>query len=99
MKSTGKHLEASELVENGNHYRCHIVADEKKAILDFYFNVDGSTTIVPTGTDKDVSLMIKTILERKGVPIQMIQMERLTRLKNYQLDGQEKISSIFDILS
>jgi len=58
-------FEASELVKTGNQYRCQIVADEKNAILDFYFNGDGSTTISPTGTNTDISLMIKTILEER----------------------------------
>ena len=57
-------FEASELVKTGNQYRCQIVADGKNAILDFYFNGDGSTTISPTGTNKEISLTIKTILEK-----------------------------------
>ncbi|WP_326521350.1 ribonuclease H1 domain-containing protein [Faecalispora anaeroviscerum] len=57
-------FEASELVKTGNPYRCQIVADGKKAILDFYFNTNGSTTISPTGTNTDISSTIKAILEQ-----------------------------------
>lgn len=56
-------FEASELVKKGNLFRCQIVAEGKNAILNFYFNEDGTTTISPTGTNRDISLTIKTILE------------------------------------
>lgn len=58
-------FEASELVKTGNPYRCNIVADGKNAILDFYFNGDGTTTISPTGANTEISLTIKTILEER----------------------------------
>ena len=56
-------FEASELIKSGNPYRCTIVADGKNAILDFYFNGDGTTTITPTGSNLEVSIAIKVILE------------------------------------
>lgn len=56
-------FEASELVKAGNPYRCNIVADGKKAILDFYYNNDGTTTITPTGTNLEISTVIKALLE------------------------------------
>lgn len=56
-------FEASELVKTGNPYRCNIVADGKKAILDFYYNGDGTTTITPTGSNLEISTVIKVILE------------------------------------
>ena len=60
-----KSFEASEIENVGNHHRCNIVADGKKAILDFYFNADGSTTIVPTGTNIDITSIIKAIMEER----------------------------------
>ncbi len=56
-------FEASELVKAGNPYRCNITADGKKAILDFYYNNDGTTTITPTGSNLEISTVIKTLLE------------------------------------
>ncbi len=56
-------FEAGELVKTGNPYRCNMVADGKKAIIDFYYNNDGSTTITPTGANLEISTAIKTILE------------------------------------
>lgn len=58
-------FEASDLVKTGNPYRCNIVADQKKAILDFYYNDDGTTTINPTGTNVEISTAIKSVLEEK----------------------------------
>ncbi len=56
-------FEASELVKTGNPYRCNIVADGKKAILDFYYNNDGTTTIMATGSNLEISTVIKTLIE------------------------------------
>lgn len=58
-----KQFEASELIKTGNPFRCTIIADGQKAILDFYFNTDGTTTITPTGSNLEISTTIKTILE------------------------------------
>ncbi|MGF3076880.1 viroplasmin family protein [Facklamia sp. P12955] len=58
-------FEASELEKVGNQYRCKILADGKDATLDFYFKKDGTTTVSPTGTNKDISLTIKNILEER----------------------------------
>ena len=58
-----KQFEASELIKTGNPFRCTIIADGQKAILDFYFNTDGTTTITPTGSNLEISATIKTILE------------------------------------
>lgn len=58
-----KTFAASELVKTGSPYRCNIIADDKKAILDFYYNVDGSTTITTTGTNTEISTAIKVLLE------------------------------------
>ncbi|KAF5067165.1 hypothetical protein DSECCO2_256350 [anaerobic digester metagenome] len=46
-----KAFDASKLVKAGNPYRCNIIADGTKAILDFYYNGDASTTITPTGSN------------------------------------------------
>lgn len=64
-KKRWKIFEASKLKKIGNQYRCNILADNKQAILDFYFNTDGSTTIFPTGTNQEISLTIKSILEEQ----------------------------------
>ena len=66
IKIGNKHwqvFEASDLIKTGNPYRCNIVADGKKAILDFYYNNDGTTTITTTGTNVEISTVIKTLLE------------------------------------
>ena len=49
----------------GKQYRCNIYADNKNAIIDFYFNNDGTTTIHATGTNQNISLIIKAKLEEK----------------------------------
>ena len=56
-------FEASELIKTGNPFRCTIIADGKKAMLDFYYNGDGTTTISPTGSNLEISTTIKVILE------------------------------------
>lgn len=53
---------AESLKKVGNQYRCNICADGKKAILDFYFNNDGTTTIFPTGENTNISSIIKAKL-------------------------------------
>ena len=58
-------FEASDLVKTGMPYRCSIVADNKKAIIDFYYNEDGTTTINPTGKNLDMSTAIKSVLEEE----------------------------------
>lgn len=56
-------FEASDLSMVGNAYRCNIVADDKKAMLNIYFNNDGTTTFTPTGTNIEISSVIKALLE------------------------------------
>lgn len=56
-------FEASDLSLVGNTYRCNIVADDKKAMLNIYFNNDGTTTFTPTGTNTEISSVIKALLE------------------------------------
>lgn len=58
---------ASELIRVGIQHRCNISADGKDAILDFYFNENGTTTISSTGRNKDISLKIKEKLEESCV--------------------------------
>lgn len=56
---------ASDLVQNGVPYRCNIIADGKNATLDFYYKGDGSTTITTTGKNKEISSIIKVLIEEK----------------------------------
>lgn len=56
---------AEPLKKVGNQYRCNICAEGKKAILDFYFNNDGTTTIFPTGINIDISSVIRVKIEEK----------------------------------
>ena len=59
-------FEASELIKSGNPYRCTIVADGKKAILDFYFNGDGKTTINPSsGKNSELKVKIAEYLKKE----------------------------------
>lgn len=58
-------FEASDLTTVGNAHRCNIVADEKSAMLNFYFNGDGTTTITPTGKNLEISTIIKALLEEE----------------------------------
>lgn len=53
----------SELYEVGTTNRCDIVVDGKKALLNFYFKADGTTTIQVVGTNTEISQLIKTKLE------------------------------------
>ena len=50
---------------NGNTYRCELVAENQKAMLNIFFNNDGTTTIIPTGKNLEISLKIKLLLESK----------------------------------
>lgn len=56
-------FEVSGLRVVGNAHRCDIVADGKNAMLNFYFRKDGTTTITPTGTNTEISSIIKALLE------------------------------------
>lgn len=62
-KKQWEQFEASDLTTAGNAHRCNIVADEKSAMLNFYFNGDGTTTITPTGKNLEISRTIKALLE------------------------------------
>lgn len=56
---------ASELTPTGNAQRCVMTTNGKVAMLNLYFNNDGTTTITPTGKNTDISLVIKALLEEK----------------------------------
>lgn len=56
---------ASELSQVGNAQRCELVADGKNAMLNLFFNNDGTTTITPTGKNMDISSVIKALLEEQ----------------------------------
>ncbi len=55
----------NELTSVGNIQRCVMVADGKRAMLNLFFNHDGTTTITPTGKNTEISSMIKTLLEEQ----------------------------------
>lgn len=48
-----------------NTYRYNLCVDNEKAMLNIYFNNDGTTTISPTGKNLEISNQIKTLLESK----------------------------------
>lgn len=54
---------ASDLTMVGNAHRCVMNADGKTAILNLYFNNNGTTTITPTGNNIEISSVIKALLE------------------------------------
>lgn len=56
---------ASDLEKKGNQNRCIINADGQNAILDFYFNADGTTTVCATGSNMEISTQLKVILEER----------------------------------
>lgn len=58
---------ASELIRVGIQHRCNISVNGVDAILDFYFNENGTTTISSTGRNKYISLKIKEKLEESCV--------------------------------
>ncbi len=60
-----KDFEASDLTVVGNAHRCVIEAEGKTAMLNLYFNNNGTTTIMPTGNNTDISSVIKALLEEK----------------------------------
>ncbi len=44
---------------SGNQHRCKINANEKEILIDFYYNIDNTTTIQPkVGQEKDISVKI-----------------------------------------
>lgn len=56
---------ASELTTAGTAQRCVMVADGKTAMLNLFFNNDGTTTITPTGKNTEISSVIKALLEEQ----------------------------------
>lgn len=56
---------ASELTIVGHAKRCVMTADGKEAMLNLFFNNDGTTTITPTGKNTDISSVIKVLLEEQ----------------------------------
>ena len=50
---------------NENIYRCELSAENHKAMLNIFFNNDGTTTILPTGKNLEISSQIKILLESK----------------------------------
>ncbi len=55
----------SELMPAGNAKRCVVTADGKEAMLNLFFNNDGSTTITPTGKNTELSSLIKVLVEEQ----------------------------------
>ena len=55
----------SSLYEIGNMHRCNIVANEKEALLNFFFKSDGTTTIQVAGKNTEISQYIKIKLEEE----------------------------------
>lgn len=56
---------ASELTQVGNAQRCEMTANGKVAMLNIFFNNDGTTTITPTGKNTDISSVVKSLLEEQ----------------------------------
>lgn len=56
---------ASELTVAGNAQRCVMTAEGKEAMLNLFFNNDGTTTITPTGKNTEISSAIKKSLEEQ----------------------------------
>lgn len=56
---------ASELTAVGTAQRCVLTADGNTAMLNLYFNSNGSTTIMPTGNNPEISSVVKALIEEK----------------------------------
>lgn len=56
---------ANELTTAGNAQRCVMTAEGKVAMLNLFFNNDGTTTITPTGKNTEISSVIKALLEEQ----------------------------------
>lgn len=56
---------ASELTAVGTAQRCVLTADGNTAMLNLYFNSNGSTTITPTGNNPEISSVVKALIEEK----------------------------------
>lgn len=54
-----------EIYSVGNINRCDLSADGKKAMLNLFFNVDGSTTVQVCGQNQDISAYVKAKLEEE----------------------------------
>lgn len=58
-------FKADELIAAGNAQRCVMLADGREAMLNLFFNNDGTTTITPTGKNTEISSVIKALLEEQ----------------------------------
>lgn len=56
---------ANELTTVGNVQRCVMTAEGKEAMLNLFFNNDGTTTVTPTGKNTEISSVIKALLEEQ----------------------------------
>lgn len=56
---------ASELTTVGTAQRCVLTADGKTAMLNLYFNNNGTTTLTPTGSNLEISSVVKALIEEK----------------------------------
>lgn len=56
---------ASELTVAGNAQRCVMTTEGNEAMLNLFFNNDGTTTITPTGKNTEISSTIKKSLEEQ----------------------------------
>ena len=52
--SQWKNFKVGELIKTGNAYRCTLKVDKKESMLDFYFNKNGTTTVVSVGKNKEI---------------------------------------------
>jgi hypothetical protein len=51
---------------SGNQFRCSINGDEKEVLIDFYYNLDGTTTLQPkVGQQVDLSIKLATQITSK----------------------------------
>jgi viroplasmin and RNaseH domain-containing protein len=60
-----ENFSASELTTAGTAQRCVMTADGKNAMLNLYFNNNGTTTITPTGSNLEISSVVKALIEEK----------------------------------
>lgn len=92
---------ANELTQVGKAQRCVMSAGGKEAMLNLFFNNDGTTTITPTGKNTDISSVIKAILEEqcefsslaegKSYPIRNLPQEWAEKIVQY-LSSLENVS-------
>ncbi|EGT2205241.1 viroplasmin family protein [Clostridioides difficile] len=87
-------IEVGDIELIGNNYKIEFNVLGKKALLNLYFNSDFTTTITPSGKNKDYSITMKTLLEERYAHIN----ERHAKTQVFKL-GEEWSSKLINFIS